>query len=205
MEPVTITEAVASWLGWPIDESQAALLDRYGRWLAEEAAVAGGLGPNEARRIDDRHLADSLLFARGWELGRPPTSLLDLGSGVGLPGIPLAVLWPATAVTLIDRSGRRVGLARRAVRVLGIANVTVVEADAGRHPPVEAELVVARAAGPVEEVRGWARTLAPGARRLVVGGSHLERPREPVSGERLLEVLAEVLDRPVWLRIMAPP
>ena len=56
-------------------------------------------------------------------------SVLDIGSGVGLPGIPLAILRPQTAFRLLDRSGRRTDLAARAVRVLDLPNVSVTQGD----------------------------------------------------------------------------
>lgn len=124
-----------------------------------------------------------------------------MGSGVGLPGIPLAVLWPETDVLLVDRAGRRVSLARRATRVLGLDNVEVVQADAG-HLAAEADLVVVRAVAEPDEVRRWGgRLLRPGG-RLVVGGSWEERPAAE-AGFEVIEVPSEVLDHPVWLRIMA--
>ncbi len=107
------------------------LLDRYARWLEEEAATAGGIGPHEVDRIELRHIADSLAFAGGWIT--PPATALDIGSGVGLPGIPLAIAFPSVSFTLLDRSGRRTELAQRALRVLGIENASVVQAEISRH------------------------------------------------------------------------
>ncbi|HST27343.1 MAG TPA: 16S rRNA (guanine(527)-N(7))-methyltransferase RsmG [Rudaea sp.] len=78
-----------------------------------------------AVRIPDemvtRHLLDSLAvakFVRG-------DSLADLGTGAGLPGIPLAILAPERQHTLIDSNGKKVRFLREAVRALGLANVQV--------------------------------------------------------------------------------
>jgi 16S rRNA (guanine527-N7)-methyltransferase len=110
-----------------IGSSEREALGDFGGWLATEGIEAGGVGPLEAPRIVDRHLADSLVFAGVW--GETPNRVLDVGSGVGLPGIPLAITHPQTAFTLLDRSGRRCHLARRAVRVLGLQNVSVEQRD----------------------------------------------------------------------------
>ena len=83
---------VAEWIGFPIGEDQAAALEEFASWLAAEAIPAGGLGPDEGPRLWDRHVCDSLAFAVGWPDDQPDDAL-DVGSGVGLPGIPLAVLW----------------------------------------------------------------------------------------------------------------
>jgi 16S rRNA (guanine527-N7)-methyltransferase len=69
----------------------------------------------------ERHLLDSLAvvpFVRG-------DSLADLGSGAGLPGIPLAILEPDRQHVLIDSNGKKTRFLREAVRTLGLANVSV--------------------------------------------------------------------------------
>ncbi len=196
--------AAAAWTGWPLQPGQIDLLGRLGHWLAGEAIAAGALGPHEKRRIVERHLADGLLFAVGARPPHPPRHVVDLGSGVGLPGLPLAILWPSARVFLVDSSRRRLDLARRAIRILALDNVEALPGDAAR-PGEEprGELVVARAAAPPGVVAGWASGwTAPGG-VVVIGGSHRHRPR-PGPGEQIVTVPEEILDRPVWLRMMAP-
>jgi len=129
MESIEAARRAADWAGYPFDEAIAAKLEAYARWLEAEAIPAGGLGPREGGRIWSRHIADSILFAAGWPAGAP-SEILDIGTGVGLPGIPLGVLWPGTEITLLDRGGRRVRLLRRVVRVLGLENFHIVQGDA---------------------------------------------------------------------------
>ena len=116
-------EAVLSWLGEPASPEIRERLTRYRTWLIEEAVPAGGLGPAEVDRIDDRHLADSLAF--GAVLPRHTKIVADLGSGVGLPGIPLAILRPESQFVLIDRSQKRCDLTARVVRIMRLDNVEV--------------------------------------------------------------------------------
>lgn len=190
------------WTGWSISGHQLELLDRFGAWLRVEGIRGGGLGPNEGERIRERHLADSLLFAVGWSTPRPPPRVIDLGSGVGLPGVPLAILWPESQVTLVERGGRRAALARRGIRALGLGNVVVEETDAATFGG-EAEMVVARAAAHPGLVRRWALDCVASGGVVVIGGSH---QRAPVAeaGEEIVAVPAGVLDHPVWLRMMTP-
>ncbi len=122
-------ERVLGWVDSSLDSRRWDQLGLLAGWLKDEAIKAGGLGPNEATRIWTRHLADSLAFAYAWRDLTPPARLLDVGAGIGLPGIPLAVLWPETAVTLLDRSGKRIDLATRAVRRLRLENVEVRQGD----------------------------------------------------------------------------
>jgi 16S rRNA (guanine527-N7)-methyltransferase len=121
----------AEWAGTSLDTEQLRALVAYADWLIEEAIPAGGLGPGEAERIIDRHVADSLVFGAGWN--QSPATLIDVGSGVGLPGIPLAIAAPEISVTLLDRSQRRTDLARRAIRILALQGVSVVTGDADNH------------------------------------------------------------------------
>lgn len=194
-------EQAADWAGVRLEPAQRRLLEEYRDWLREEAIPAGGLGPNEADRLDQRHLADSLLFAGGWQRETPPSTVLDLGSGVGLPGIPLAIIWPESRVTLLDRAGRRVQLARRAVRILGLDGVAVVQGEAVSRD-LRAQMVVARAVADPTTVLAWARRLLEPGGLAVVGGSHEEKP-DALMGEEIIEIPAEILDHRIWLRIMA--
>src|SRR5690606_33665571 len=77
-------QRVAEDLGHTLTGDQIELIDLYHQWILTEAVPAGGIGPAEVDRLPDRHLADSLLYARFFA---PPKRLWDLGSGIGLPGI----------------------------------------------------------------------------------------------------------------------
>lgn len=198
---VTILQRAATWAGWPLSDAQLSLLHRMEEWLREEAIPSGSLGPNEGTRLLARHIGDSLLFAAGWRGESPPPRVADLGSGAGLPGLPLAVLWPESAFTLVERRRSRAELIERGVRTLQLENVDVVKADAAR-VDLQVELVVARAAAAPSRVAELARPWLVEGGSLVAGGSWMAAP-DAGPGEEVLAVPAEVLDRPVWLRIMA--
>jgi len=104
-----------------------------------------------------RHLLDSLAvapFVRG-------DTLVDLGTGPGLPGIPLAIAAPGRQVTLVDSNGKKTRFLRAAVRELKLDNVRVVE---GRVENVEGvhDCVTARAFASLSDMLGWGgHLLAP--------------------------------------------
>lgn len=194
-------EEVVSDLGRSLSPTQRDILVVYRDWLDQEAIPAGALGPAESGRLDDRHLADSLLFLHGWHHDADPKSMWDLGSGAGLPGIPLAVLLPDTRVTLVDRSRKRCDLLRRAVRILGLGNVEVEETEIANLNGATS-LIVSRA------TMGAAQ-LAPMVRRhltpdgvAVVGGSWRSPPTGVPPGWEIKEIPPVSLDRTVWLLIM---
>ena len=120
-------EEIAGLAGYTLQSPQIERLRSYRDWLRQEAIPAGGVGPGEAALLDERHIGDSLLFAAPFS--STPATLVDLGSGVGLPGIPLAILWPDVDVLLVDRAQKRIDLAKRASRVLGLENVAFFTED----------------------------------------------------------------------------
>jgi 16S rRNA (guanine527-N7)-methyltransferase len=164
-------EASLAFAGVSLDETQTGQLVDLGDWLKAEAVPAGALGPAESARIQDRHLADSIVYAAPWKL--PPAACWDLGSGVGLPGLVLAVIWPGSRITLIDRSSRRIDLARRAARVIGAEVETIVASVSELDGAVEA--IVSRAAIPADVLLPHIhRLLAPGGLAVVSGsGVHV--------------------------------
>ncbi len=172
-------------------------LGRYRDWLSQEAVVAGGIGPNEHDRLDTRHIADSLLFAT--PIDSDVEQIIDLGSGVGLPGIPLAILFPEASVTLVDRSERRVDLMRRAIRLLGLENVQVDRSEITDLRQVY-EVVVSRAVLTPATARGLMRPLIAKGGVGVLGGSWTNRPNHP--GWETREIRSEMLDQRLWLLIM---
>ncbi len=115
-----------------------------------------------------RHLLDSLAImphVRG-------ATLADLGTGAGLPGIPLAIVAPERAVTLVDSNGKKTRFLRAAVRELRLANVSVaearVEAVRGRF-----DCITARAFATLADMLAWGgHLLAPGGRWLALKGRH---------------------------------
>jgi 16S rRNA (guanine527-N7)-methyltransferase len=104
-----------------------------------------------------RHLLDSLAIVPDVT----GATLADLGSGAGLPGIPLAIVAPERAVTVVDSNGKKTRFLRAAVRELGLKNVSVAEK---RVEAVEGcfDCITARAFATLADMLGWgARLLAP--------------------------------------------
>lgn len=211
VEDRELARRAARWAGWELSSIAEQGLIEYADWLVEEAIPAGGLGPREPERLWSRHLGDSLTFAAGW-VGQPPMEILDVGSGVGLPGVPLALLWPDTVVTVLDRGGRRIRLLRRAIRVLGLRNIVVAQGDVFSVADEWSGMVFRGAVRPPEAVGLAARILDLGGRAVFGLSRRPERPSDAgdlvtLAGALGLDaevrrVPAEVLDAPSWLLIM---
>jgi 16S rRNA (guanine527-N7)-methyltransferase len=133
-----------------LDPAAVATLDELERRYAE-AVEFGFMGPREGERLRERHLDDALGLA---VLRRPRADerWADLGSGAGLPGLPLAAAFPATSFTLIDSQQRRLAWVEQTATALGIANVQVVHErleDSGQGVlRASFDVAVARALGP---------------------------------------------------------
>ncbi len=210
MEAGLVAKNAAQWAGFALDDRQFGLLEAFSKWLVAEAIPAGGLGPREGRRLWTRHIGDSLVFAAGWD--QAPPEILDVGSGVGLPGIPLAILWPECAVTLLDRGARRIRLLHRIVRVLALPNVTIAQGDAFAVADEWAGLVFRGGVRAVEAVGLAARLLTAGGKSVLGLSRRAEVPERSSDlvgiaealglSARVVEVPPTILDGPAWLLIM---
>lgn len=118
-----------------------------------------------------RHLLDSLALLPALR-DVPVSRLIDVGSGAGLPGIPLALARPDWHVTVLDSNGKKARFLRHAVRTLGLPNVEVVEARAEQHAPdVPYDAVVSRAFAVMAEFIDQTRNLlAPDGHWLAMKG-----------------------------------
>lgn len=145
----------------------------YARLLATEGTVRGLIGPREVTRLWERHLLNSAAIESLVPVG---ARVVDVGSGAGLPGIPLALVRPDLTVTLLEPLARRVAFLTECVRRLGLERVTVVRGRAEEGPIRRqlggADVVTARAVAPLDKLAGWCLPLLrPGGVLLAMKGS----------------------------------
>lgn len=140
-----------------------ALLERWNRTYNLTAI-------RDPREMLVKHLLDSLAMARFVERGR----LADLGTGPGLPGIPLAIARPALQVALVESNGKKARFLREAVRQLGLDNARVIESRAEAvAEPGAYDLITARALDRLAGILAvGGHLLAPGGRLLAMKGLH---------------------------------
>jgi 16S rRNA (guanine527-N7)-methyltransferase len=142
----------------------------YARLLTEVGTERGVVGPAEAARIWDRHLLNCGVISR---LIPARCTLVDLGSGAGLPGIVLAIMLPHARVTLLEPLARRVDFLEECVAALGLRNAEVLrgrgEEFAGK---LSADVVTSRAVAPLDRLAGLSAGLArSGGRVLAMKGA----------------------------------
>jgi 16S rRNA (guanine527-N7)-methyltransferase len=149
--------------GIDLDPAKAATLRAYEALLRDRAIPLGLIAERDRGRIWQRHVEDSLRALRC--LGTSDRELIDLGSGAGLPGIPLAVARPDLRVLLVEPKARRVAFLELVRDELGLEHVGILM---GTHEAVRemARVCVVRALAP--PATSWER-----ARRLLVPGGRL--------------------------------
>ncbi len=189
-----------------------ATVERYVALLAGPGVDRGLIGPREMDRVWERHILNCAVVA---ELVPSPCTLVDIGSGAGLPGIVLAILLPDVSVIVVDSMLRRSVFLGECVAELGLTNVEVrrgrAEDLAGE---LSADVATARAVAPLRRLVEWAAGLVrPGGTILAIkgdrAGEELDQARGVlrVLGVRGAEILAVGQDRleteTVVIRIVA--
>src|SRR5215469_1218011 len=163
-----VAQAAAAIFGDALPQAE-----KYAELLAGPGVERGLIGPAEADRIWERHLLNCAAVAH---MLPARCSLVDVGSGAGLPGIVLAVLLPQARVTLLEPLARRVDFLNETVAELGLTNADVLRGRAeDLAGQISADVVTARAVAPLDKLAGLAvGLLRPGGRVLAIKGSSAE-------------------------------
>jgi 16S rRNA (guanine(527)-N(7))-methyltransferase GidB len=156
----------------PVFGDRLSVARRFAEHLVTSGVERGLIGPREAPRIWERHVLNCAVVA---ELVPDGARLVDVGSGAGLPGIPLVLARPDLGVVLVEPLARRVEWLREVIDDLGLA----VEVERGRAEDIAvrrrwegADVVTARAVAPLARLAGWSLPLLrPGGLLLAMKGA----------------------------------
>ncbi len=151
------------------------LAQEYVAQLASEGVVRGLIGPREVPRLWERHVLNSAAVAEAVAAG---ARVVDVGSGAGLPGIPLGLARPDVGLTLVEPMARRVEFLDQTVAALGASGRgwRVVRGRAEERSVATAvgpvDVVTARAVAPLPRLVGWCRGLMrPGTQLVALVGA----------------------------------
>jgi len=161
-----LADTAAAW-GLPLDPNQLRQFARYTDELLAWNAHTNLTAITDRQAIYVRHFLDSLALARFW--GPPPATLVDIGTGAGFPGVPLKILHPPLAVTLIESVGKKTAFLKHLIAILGLEQVRVVtgRAETVGHDPGQRERYDVATARAVADLRVLAEYALP---LLRVGG-----------------------------------
>jgi len=196
--PAVLREGVAL-LGIPDPARVVAKLEAYTAEVERANPRLGLVKYGDMRELVVKHVLDSL---SAWTTlrdaaGPGPSSVLDVGSGAGLPGIPLAIALPGQSYVLLERMARRAAFLKACVILLGLPNATVMQADLADCAG-DFDVVTCRAFAPLERlvedlgrssVR-WRRIVAYKGREARVN-EEIEAVRR-LSGARIDSEVAEI-------------
>lgn len=147
------------------------LAARYAAWLANAGVERGLIGPREVPRLWERHLLNCAVVG---ELLHARERVVDVGSGAGLPGIPLALVRPDCTYVLLEPLQRRAAFLTEVVADLGLESyVSVLRARAEEvaRSGETYDVAVARAVAPLDRLAAWCLPLVrPGGRVLALKG-----------------------------------
>jgi 16S rRNA (guanine527-N7)-methyltransferase len=166
---------------------------RYAELLASTGIERGLIGPREADRIWDRHIFNSAAVT---PLIADAVSVVDVGSGAGLPGIPVALARPDLHVVLLEPMARRVQFLEECIAELGISNVTVRRGRAQEGLSQQVDVMLARAVAPLVALAEMAVLLcrADGTLLAIKGEKAADEASTLVAEGRFAAVVHRVTD-----------
>lgn len=131
----------------------AQLKPLYEEWNAQINVISR----KDIDALYERHVLHSLAIYKFLPF-QPGSAILDVGTGGGFPGIPLAIAQPDVHFTLVDSIGKKIKVVREIAQQLGLTNVTAIH---GRAEEVKGsfDFVVSRAVAPTQELIQWTRKL----------------------------------------------
>lgn len=165
-------------------EQFAALQELYGHWNAQINVISR----QDIDALYEKHVLHSLGVAKVIQF-KPGTEILDVGTGGGFPGIPLAILFPLTDFHLVDSIGKKIKVVTEVASALGLTNVKAEQARV-EHLNTTYDFVVSRAVTRLKPFMGWVRY-----KIRKVGNNDLPNGVLYLKGGDLAEELAEVPDK----------
>jgi 16S rRNA (guanine527-N7)-methyltransferase len=157
-------EAGLDRLGLDIAAEHLGQLLSFMDLLKEWSGTYNLVAPGDRNFLLARHLLDSLSIANSLQEG----SLLDIGTGAGLPGLPLAIIRPDRAVTLVDGTGKKIRFIRHVGRTLGLKNIRAIHARVEELKDLQPfSNISSRAFASLKQFVTLARPLADSASRLL--------------------------------------
>jgi 16S rRNA (guanine527-N7)-methyltransferase len=168
----------------------SALGELYPEWNAKINVISR----KDIESLYEKHILHSLAIAAAFEL-RPGMDVIDIGTGGGFPGIPLAIFFPSTRFHLVDSIGKKLKVVDAIAQAIGLTNVSTRHIRAEEIKDRKFDLAVSRAVAPLKDLWTWARPLlkkpapsAPSGLICLKGGDLAAEISESGTRPRIIEV-----------------
>lgn len=197
-------------------EATAEQLVKYAEFLADQGTVRGLIGPREVDRLWERHILNCAVPALSEHNLLPHNStVIDVGSGAGLPGLVWTIIRPDLTVTLVESMKRRTEFLEEAVELLGLSErVQVVRARAEEvKGSLKAEVTTARAVAALPKLLGWLAPLTSENGQIVAmkgesAATELEEAKPEIqklklSNPHVVEIKDNLLDQPTYVAVLS--
>jgi 16S rRNA (guanine527-N7)-methyltransferase len=159
-------EAGATALGLSLSPPQLASFDRLAAYLREGKRRLSLTALVDPVDVAVKHFLDSLSVLSALPAGS--LHVIDVGTGAGFPGLPLAIVNPERHFTLLDSTAKKLKFIEHVAGLLELPNVQTVHTRAENFRPTDRfDIVVSRAVGPIEQFVKWAGHLCVGGGRLL--------------------------------------
>lgn len=142
-----------------LSEEQLDQLDQLQQLYAEWNSRINVISRQDIENLNERHVLHALAIASFFEF-KPGAQVLDLGTGGGFPGIPLAIFFPETKFTLIDGTGKKIRVVQEIANALQLSNVEPIHIRAESLKRAgQFDFVVSRAVAPLMDLMQWSQHL----------------------------------------------
>ncbi|MEM9023236.1 MAG: 16S rRNA (guanine(527)-N(7))-methyltransferase RsmG [Bacteroidota bacterium] len=179
-----------------LSDQQKARFDRLPELYADWNARINVISRKDIDHLMERHVLHALGIANVLSF-QPGTQVLDVGTGGGFPGIPLAILFPESRFHLIDSIGKKIKVVQAVAEALELDNVTAEQVRAEQHDK-RYDFVVSRAVTALPRFLGWLKgTIRPGGQHtlangiLYLKGGDLQEELKGVKGKAVVYPLSD--------------
>jgi 16S rRNA (guanine527-N7)-methyltransferase len=135
-------------------EQLSALGDLYKEWNAKINVISR----KDINSLYEKHILHSLAIAAAFDF-QPDMEVIDIGTGGGFPGIPLAIFFPRTRFHLVDSIGKKIKVVDAIAAAIGLTNVTTAHIRAEEIKGRKFDAAVSRAVAPLRDLWTWSKPL----------------------------------------------